>query len=173
MIKRCSVKDCKDPYDAKGFCKMHYVRNKTYGTPVPIKQCFGCRKEFPWNKIAFMNRAYCDECENLIRKYWDWLPSRLQSIQSHGVTVIWFINTLINQDFSCAICGLQRKDRKKFRNLCIDHDHNCCPGAYGCEKCVRGLLCDFCNLLIGRYENNPRIFDSVSSYLKKEVMPNI
>lgn len=34
----------------------------------------------------------------------------------------------------CEVCGTHD-------NLCIDHDHDCCPGKYTCGKCVRGVLC--------------------------------
>lgn len=34
----------------------------------------------------------------------------------------------------CEVCGTTQ-------NLCIDHDHDCCPGAKTCGKCIRGVLC--------------------------------
>jgi len=39
----------------------------------------------------------------------------------------------------CEMCGTTEG------RLVVDHDHACCPGKYGCEKCIRGTLCDPCN----------------------------
>lgn len=34
----------------------------------------------------------------------------------------------------------------------IDHDHACCKGDYSCGRCVRGLVCNQCNLSLGHIE---------------------
>ena len=34
----------------------------------------------------------------------------------------------------CAVCGTHE-------DLCVDHDHSCCPGSRTCGKCIRGALC--------------------------------
>ena len=42
--------------------------------------------------------------------------------------------------------------------LVVDHDHSCCPSTAvrkTCGRCVRGLLCTRCNLLLGSLENTP------------------
>lgn len=46
----------------------------------------------------------------------------------------------------CGVCGRRDKIR-------IDHDHSCCPGGRSCGKCIRGLLCDFHNMLAGCVES--------------------
>lgn len=38
----------------------------------------------------------------------------------------------------CKVCGSKE-------NLCIDHDHSCCPERTACGKCIRGVLCGACN----------------------------
>jgi hypothetical protein len=64
---------------------------------------------------------------------------------------------------TCAICGSTGKEGKR---LNIDHDHAHCPGLYGCHKCVRGVLCDRCNLMIGFLED-PDITAKALDYLAR------
>ena len=35
----------------------------------------------------------------------------------------------------------------------IDHDHNCCPGAKSCGKCIRGILVGKINSALGMFSN--------------------
>lgn len=48
----------------------------------------------------------------------------------------------------CALCGGRE-------GLVIDHDHLCCEEAPACGKCVRGALCNRCNMKVGVWENHP------------------
>lgn len=43
-----------------------------------------------------------------------------------------------------------RSDRLWF--LSVDHDHSCHPEKRGCKRCIRGLLCADCNMLLGLAE---------------------
>ena len=45
----------------------------------------------------------------------------------------------------CASC----KEKAK---LFVDHDHSCCEGKLSCGSCVRGLLCNTCNITAGFIE---------------------
>jgi hypothetical protein len=40
--------------------------------------------------------------------------------------------------------------------LCVDHNHECCPGRKTCGKCVRSLLCSLHNARLGFYEKHKR-----------------
>ena len=65
---------------------------------------------------------------------------------------------------SCAICGAPLDDDRTGRNRrwVIDHDHSCCPPGRSCGGCVRGVLCQRCNPLLGWFETH---YDSIMSYL--------
>jgi hypothetical protein len=61
----------------------------------------------------------------------------------YGITLEQWGAMLISQSGLCAVCEDQLRDPH------IDHDHACCPGKKACGKCVRGLLCFRCNVLLG------------------------
>lgn len=66
------------------------------------------------------------------------------------------------QDFRCAIC------RKVFTNDArIDHDHVCCPGIKTCGECVRGIICQRCNALVGYLETDNGELEEAMKYLER------
>ena len=40
---------------------------------------------------------------------------------------------------NCEACG-------RVATLSVDHDHACCPGQMSCGRCIRGSICQPCNL---------------------------
>ena len=65
----------------------------------------------------------------------------------------------ISQEGSCAIC------KKKDVNLSIDHDHDCCGYGYSCGFCIRGLLCNRCNLGLGGLQDSLNVILNAADYL--------
>jgi len=62
-------------------------------------------------------------------------------------------------------CG---KELVAGKGTCVDHDHKCCPTGKSCGKCVRGLLCMRCNMVLGLLEENHSLLPLfLSSYLKR------
>ena len=65
------------------------------------------------------------------------------------------------QNNRCAVCGKRPKRNKR---LGQDHDHTCCPSSTKtCGACLRGLLCDPCNMNVGHVEKYTK---KVAPYLK-------
>lgn len=79
---------------------------------------------------------------------------------------------LLKKQYSkCAnpACTVLHADSDK---LHVDHDHKCCSDHKGrkrksCGKCVRGLLCKCCNLLLGLAEDDPDYLLGLVEYLKQ------
>ena len=67
------------------------------------------------------------------------------------------------QSGKCAVC----KRTQNGRRLAVDHDHSCCPTRKSCGKCLRGLLCERCNMLIGVFEKNKDLMAYCVAYLEK------
>ena len=68
---------------------------------------------------------------------------------------------IAEQGGGCAICG------RKYPEFILsqDHDHRCCPGKKSCGKCVRGMLCRFCNHALGNVKDNPETLRRMLHYL--------
>lgn len=74
-----------------------------------------------------------------------------------GMTVKRYEKMLEAQDGVCLLC---KKPKIKNR-LCIDHSHK--TGE------IRGLLCNYCNFLVGCVENYPILIQKIFGYLEKGV----
>ena len=59
----------------------------------------------------------------------------------------------------CEICGKENKRQNKRRALCVDHNHE--TGE------VRGLLCDNCNVGIGKLQDNVELLKKAAVYLQE------
>ena len=75
------------------------------------------------------------------------------------------------QDWKCGVCEKGLDDVYDFtitkHNLVVDHDHACCPGGKSCGKCIRGILCRDCNLMLGHSRDNIKTLKKAIKYLKK------
>ena len=72
---------------------------------------------------------------------------------------------LSEQGRACRIC---RQEFTAYRRVHVDHDHACCPQrAQSCGRCVRALLCEDCNLSIGRMRDDPDRLRRAADYLEE------
>lgn len=79
---------------------------------------------------------------------------------------------LLNQNDSCAGClrHINEFNRKKVTRFVVDHYHGCCEEAYSCGRCIRGLLCGACNMVLGMVRDNPLILRQLANYLEKPLL---
>ncbi len=54
----------------------------------------------------------------------------------------------------------------------VDHDHLAAAGhghpvTRGCPRCVRGLLCNPCNSMLGFARDDPTLLDAAAAYLRR------
>lgn len=90
-------------------------------------------------------------------------PQRASQMKlKYGLTQEAFDILAGQQGGMCAIC----KGPPNRRGLFVDHDHACCPGQRTCGKCIRGLLCNNCNFLIGLAKEDREVLRSAAEYIE-------
>lgn len=143
------------------------------------KNCSKCGIEKPlecFPKVGSKTdrrRPECKECRKEITKAKreadpTWPERQRASILRYkfGLTTEQYDTMLAMQGGACAICKRPEPgEGKKF--FSVDHDHDCCKGQRTCGKCVRGLLCSWCNVGISYMQDNPTRLRAAAEYLEK------
>lgn len=135
------------------------------------RPCRSCDKvkppeEFHWRKndqgTPRWRSRICKVCQNAYGSEWhDRNPGKQREYWlrcMYRLEVEDYDAMFAEQAGVCAICGSPPGKR----SLAVDHDHACCPGAKSCGNCIRGLLCQRCNAMLGHFEANR---ESVLTYL--------
>lgn len=172
----CQVEKCPEPEWKIGLCAVHGKRYYKYGTPgtegrkrrrrfdmphAPIDGhlwCGICHNELPLSFFdasqtdGYRQVGRCREC-----------MSRAKQASKYGVSVEFLLELEQRQGGRCAICG--EPESKPWR-LSLDHDHACCPGKTSCGRCVRGLICDAHNRMLGLAADDPDILRAAIAYLE-------
>lgn len=127
-------------------------------SPQGTKRCLRCslikpKTQFGLNRRQNGFQANCKSCTVEANRDFRLAQFRLTADQYESMLAI--------QGNRCAIC---RKQPKRFA---IDHDHSCCPQRKGaCGNCIRGLLCDGCNLGLGCFLDDPGLLAEAIAYLE-------
>ena len=122
------------------------------------KRCPGCADWLPETSFG-ANKAMPDglanRCKDCAWSAGIWSKYRITGERYRGM--------LDQQDGACALCLSPAKDGR----LAVDHDHNCCPGARSCGKCVRSLLCLECNTSLGGFKDDVHLMQRAINYIKE------
>lgn len=172
--KTCTFTGCERPAVSASLCGGHAQQAKRGATLKTLrptwkstirdeqgrKRCSTCKgwkpeaDFYPTPKQSDGLVSYCKRCDRSLR---------LQ--RSYGITVDQYDAMLAAQDGGCAICGDVPKNGQ---SLPVDHDHACCPGRKkSCGQCVRGLLCEDCNRVLGMFRDDRERFQSAITYLTR------
>lgn len=128
-------------------------------------RCKACCSEIKANdrkkkKLEDLDQVRLDDWVNNLRKNFGLTPER------------WFA-MLEDQDGVCYICkqpeSILVPGSDEVRRLSVDHDRSCCPGYKSCGACIRFLLCNSCNVFVGRLEVNKNILNEALQYIGWEI----
>jgi hypothetical protein len=125
-----------------------------------MKECSKCKIEKPRSEFHKRsntpdgNASKCKDCRSIQRKTY-YTPEYRAKL--YGIDVDDMNEMLSN---GCMICG-------SFEKLVIDHDHSCCNRQNrSCGECVRGVLCDRCNIGLSHFKDDPIRLLSAANYLR-------
>jgi hypothetical protein len=132
---------------------------------VPVR-CEGCGKSFTSGRAARSETAtawadFCPNCHNAT-------PLTLRQLAAQAAPAELVRSWLALGDrLPCGICGRRLTRRSLSSQPVIDHDHTCC-GRRSCGACIRGVLCQRCNTMIGYVEAimSQGLGEAVMSYLE-------
>jgi hypothetical protein len=102
----------------------------------------------------------CKPCRNSTR---DRSSERISArVRKYNVSIEWLNNKLAK---GCEVCG-------SYDRLVVDHDNKCCPmgrsrNSKSCGDCVRGILCNDCNLAIGYMKDDMDRMIKAVEYLRR------
>ena len=142
-----------------------------------MRTCKICGLEKPIDQFTKQGQYYRHRCKlcntKRVRAYYKEHPDRYAKwaeaqgkmrYRKHGLTQVQ-IEAIVEANGSmCAVCG-----NRPWTD--IDQDHRCCPGSYSCGECVRGLLCNQCNVAAGLLRDNPDTIRSMLRYIENKMLP--
>jgi Fe-S oxidoreductase len=86
-------------------------------------------------------------------------PPSEPTLRGHGITAGEWLAMYEHQAARCAVCG------RIASTLHVDHDHKL-AALEGRRRSVRGLLCPWCNRLVGVLKDNPERAQQIADYLR-------
>ena len=108
------------------------------------------KKNEPEYKAA---RARLAQLDRLARPEFFRAREFAREMKKYGTTVDWYRDKLIAQNGLCVLCSHLSHHHGTIQRLQVDHDHEHCDlHTKSCGKCLRGLLCADCNILLSYIE---------------------
>ena len=118
--------------------------------------CMPCMRIYSRNYYA--NNS--EDLKSNARRHKASHPNQYKNFAFHNISQDNYNLLLQKHDGLCWIC----KDKQA---ICIDHDHSCCDSkSRSCGKCIRGVLCNGCNFMIGLARDDVQVLKSAIEYLK-------
>lgn len=175
---------CKDRCRWSAKARKQAARNAVAAT----RRCSRCHQEKRTAEFSRSTSPYCRPCNNDVQREWraanpdkrrthkrradakaliaDPLRIRKATLRKFGLTIDSFAALLESQGGRCGICPTDDPGGRH-GTWHVDHDRRCCPRSGSCGRCVRGLLCQNCNLMIGHAKDDQARLRAGADYLDK------
>ena len=125
-----------------------------------MKTCTKCGEtkkldQFQYRKDSKKHRPHCKACRAVEKSEWQKGTPELTRNRclkyKYGITSADYERMLFEQNNCCYICHAECK-------LVVDHCHE--------SGKVRGLLCNYCNVMLGMAKDNPALLRLAANYLE-------
>lgn len=167
--RACDFEGCSNPHTAFGLCGGHNQQRIRGAALTPLarriasttrddqgrKNCCRCLRWldpssfYPSRRNSDGLSSDCNVCDKLTR---------------YNISRDQYDAFMAAQNNGCAICGGVNSNGTA---LHVDHDHACCPDRKkSCGSCVRGLLCEDCNRVLGMMADDPKRLRKAADYLE-------
>lgn len=153
---------------------------------MPERRCYKCKAVKPSEAFSSASKTYCRECDCVEARRWaaanpekraaykrtaivraaaaDPDYYRKLTLRKFGLTLEAYDDLLLRQEARCAICRTAEPGGRH-GTWHVDHDHTCCPHGKSCGGCIRGLLCQNCNIGLGHFLDDPARLMAAVQYL--------
>jgi len=138
-----------------------------------MKVCSRCKQEKEISTFYFERKnkdghaSVCKVCSDERRK-----EHRKKNPRKYGLSFFkWYLQHYYNISYEkyeeklkeqggrCAICGSYATQNKKHKRFSLDHCHK--------TNTIRGLLCDRCNVGLGRFQDSSQVLQNAIDYLRR------
>lgn len=141
----CSFDGCNRNVNGLGLCSTHNAQRRAGKDLTPIRS---------WGTYTKGVECLIPGCSNAARGH-SGCPRHRSMATKYSLTV----EQISALPAACEVCG-------ETKRLAIDHDHSCCSGTSSCGKCVRGVLCSWCNVTLGYAKEDISRLEGLIEYLK-------
>jgi hypothetical protein len=153
--KPCNIQQRMDKYEFK---KEKLIKNEKE------KQCRSCKVMYPIESFKKRRSGYRESyCLSCIKTM-----GTTRNISLYGISSDQYYDMFNEQNGVCKIC---KKPETTKERMCIDHNHSCCPSVKNkrtrsCGKCIRGLICFRCNVVLGMVKDDEKLLNEMIRYIK-------
>lgn len=128
-----------------------------------MKTCRKCNQTLPLDSF-YRGKAECKPC-HLKDKRDNYDPDKTADIHlksKYGISLIEYNEMLKSQDGVCAVCKQFSVDRSAtHKRMPVDHCH--------VTGKVRAILCNRCNLILGKANDSIELLNNLSNYLSTHI----
>jgi hypothetical protein len=113
-----------------------------------------------------------ENSEKVLARKREYLQGRPELVRNRhlkyrfGMTRDDYDRMLAAQGGVCKVCGTDVPGGRGVE-FHVDHDRACCPGHRSCGKCIRGLLCSPCNVILGLAKDDPERLRGLADYIEQ------
>lgn len=157
-----------DPEKVKKRNRIYYLNNKDKMLSKATKWQ-QLNKEKHYKTVKSWQERNSDKFKDINRSWQSKHPEKIKEYRKRnnmkrlGITQESYDTLFKDQHGRCKLCYKHQSELK--RALAVDHDHSCCSGKKSCGKCIRGLLCQTCNLLLGLAKDSKSLLKRAAIYV--------